>query len=128
MKYSILIFSAALLLSSCNNKKADEPKSQAPDTTNNFATDQKSHIDNMDKNAMKNHKSALDALINLPGGGPIPPHFLPVRDKKLLKETDSTATYDLTSSNGGMRAKVEMKRRITGQDTTWLVLSTEEHQ
>ena len=125
MKYSILIFSAAVLLSRCN-KKGDEPKPQAPDTTNNVATAQKSHIDNMDKNVMKSHKGALDALVNLPGGGPIPPHMLPIRETTLLNETDSTALYSITAV-GGARAKVAMRRRITAQDTTWIVVSTEEY-
>lgn len=124
MKYFIPVFFASLILSSCN-KKVEEPKLQSPDTVNNAATALKSEIDKLDKNAMKTHKGALNALINLPGGGPIPPHLLPIKETKLLKETDSTASYSI-SAVGGAKAKVAMKRRITGQDTVWIVTSTDE--
>lgn len=125
MKYLITIFSAALILSSCN-KKAEEPKRQVADTTNNPAAAVKNYVDNLDKDAMKTHKRAFDALVNLPGGGPIPPNLLPVKDVKLLRETDSTASYSFISGSEGIKVEVGMKRRITAEDTVWMVSGIEE--
>ncbi|MFI5263053.1 MAG: hypothetical protein ACHQM6_00900 [Candidatus Kapaibacterium sp.] len=128
MKYFITLFSLVLILSSCN-KKGDEAKMSSGDTTRAVAT-----VDSM-QNAIKNniskekvatHKGSLDALIGLAQGGPIPPHMLPVKDAKFLEETDSTATYAITSGSTGAKAKVTMKRRVEGKDTTWIMSHIED--
>ncbi len=126
MKYFILIFVASLILSSCN-KKVEEPKLQPPDSSNTQAIELRHKLDQMDKNAMKTHRGTLESLITLAVGGPIPPNLVPAKEIKLLQETDSTASYSLTG-NSGMKGKVEMKRRITGQDTFWMATRIEEIQ
>ena len=123
MKYSILVLSASLILSSCN-KKTEESNVKPPDTTNSDAL--KKAMDHLDKNAFKTHRGAFNALLDLPVGGPIPPHMLPAKDVKLIEESDSIATYTFISEKTGIKGKVKMKRRITGQDTTWIVIGINE--
>src|SRR2546421_12506412 len=116
MKNFLTIIFAAFILSACS-KKSDEPKPVIPDTTNDPSIAIKKAVGSLDKNKIKTHRGALEALMNLPGGGPIPPHLLPAKDLKLEKETDSTALYSFTTAYGGVKANVRMRRRITGAET-----------
>ncbi len=124
MKYFALIFLASLILSSCN-KKNEEPKLPAPDTSNTQGIEMRHRLDQMDKNTMKTHRGTLESLVSLTSGGPIPPNLIPAKEIKLLQETDSTASYSLTG-NSGVKGKVELKRRITGHDTIWMATRIEE--
>src|SRR5438034_7012702 len=123
MKYFVFLISIALIPVAC--KKAEEPKLVIPDTTKNPAIDLKNAIDTLDKRKLKSSRTTLDALINLPGGGPIPPHLLPAKDIRLESETENTATYSFTS-NIGVKVRVKMQRRVGAKDTVWVVSGVEE--
>ena len=124
MKYFAILFLSVFILSSC--KRTEEPKVVVVDTTNNTATVLKKAIDNMDKNTMKKHRTALDGILALPEGGPIPPHLLPAKDVKFLGETDSTATYSFLGGKSGVTVKIKLLRKITGPDTAWIMSGFEE--
>jgi hypothetical protein len=124
MKYFFTIISLSILLTAC--KKNDEPKPIIPDSTNDVGTSQKKAIDNFDKNKIRTSRGALDALIYIPGGGPIPPHLLPLKDITLDKESDSTAIYTFRTQIGEIKGKISMRKRITGSDTVWMVTGVEE--
>ena len=123
MKYFIAIFFTLFILNGCS-KKGDEPKPVIPDTVNNASTVLKNKIDNQDKTKLRTHRGTLDAMMNLPTPGPIPPHLLPVKEVKLVEENANSATYSLTSANG--KAKLTLKRKVEGNDTTWIMSSMEE--
>ena len=124
MKYRIAIIAAILFLSSC--KKTEVPQPQTIDSTNDQALAIKKAIEHQDKNSLKTHKGTLEALMNLPGGGPIPPLLLPVKDLQLTSETDSTASYSFIGGSSGAKAKIELKRKINGSDTSWIASPAEE--
>jgi hypothetical protein len=129
MKYILTICLCGLLLSSC--KKTDEVKPQAgSDTAKVFVPPQRDAFDdsmkNIDKNKMKTHQGAIEFLMNLPPGGPIPPHLLPAKDIKLVSATANAAIYSFTSGTTGEKEKVMMKRNITdGKDTIWNIEGVE---
>ncbi|MEP7235954.1 MAG: hypothetical protein ABI778_11730, partial [Ignavibacteriota bacterium] len=96
MKYSILIFSAFFVFSGCS-KKDDLPKAPPFDSTN--AVDDSLHkaLLEMQKTKFSSARAALDGLIALPKGGPLPPHLLPVKEITPMEHTDTTASFALSS-------------------------------
>jgi hypothetical protein len=124
MKYFVILLASVFILSSC--KRTEEPKISVVDTTNNAATVLKKAIDSLDKNSMKKHRTALDGILSLPEGGPVPPHLLPAKDIKFLSETDSTATYSFLGGKAGITVKIRLLRVIHNPDTTWIMSGFEE--
>ncbi len=133
MKYIITILASVLIFSSC--KKNDVPKEVFIDTTNNPATVLKYAIEHQDKEKIKHHQGAMEALVNLPEGGPIPPHLLPAKDLTFVEATDTTALYtfisgpnkiNATTGTAGTKVKVGLKRVVSGTDTTWIMARFEE--
>lgn len=119
MKYFILIFTALIIFNGCN-KKVEEPKLVMPDTLYNPAIVQGNAIKNLDKNKMKTHRGTLDAMMNIPGPGPIPENMLPAKDITLVNESGNSATYTFTAATG-TKEKVVLERKIAGADTTWTI-------
>jgi len=125
MKYLLTIVTAGILLSGCNKK--DEVKAPPFDSSRVAADSLQNVIKNtVSKDKVASHKGSLDALIALGKGGPIPPHMLPIKDTKFLEETDSTATYEITSGSTTAKAKVTMKQRVEGKDTVWVMSHIED--
>src|SRR5690242_7148961 len=102
MKYFLTICISGVLLTGC--KKSEEPKVQPPDTVTSVATALSNAIEHQDKNSLKNHKGAMEAIANLPEGGPIPPHLLPAKDITLVEATDSTALYTFVAGQNKINA------------------------
>ncbi|MDP4219230.1 MAG: hypothetical protein Q8916_06410 [Bacteroidota bacterium] len=126
MKYFITTFVLVLIIG-C--KKTEEPKQQsgqpAHDTTTHIqprSPQMEEAFQHLDRQKMKSPDGALDIFVNLPPGGPIPPHLLPAQNIKRIGKTDSTVTYSFVSGTTKTDVKVTLKKIYVDRDTLWDVM------